>query len=219
MQAIFNKTDNLHKILVATKKGNITGEEKLREELGLKGFVIGFAGRLVPEKGLHTLLRALENLQRPVSLLILGRGPLKEELKEVTRSRGIQAVFPEKVSHEEVPNYLSAMDLAILPSETASHWKEQFGRVVVEAMACKVPVIGSDSAEIPVVIGDAGLTFPEGDAIALRKAIQELYDNPALRESLIAKGLQRVHDHYTWKAVAKIAANTYRSMANGGSSS
>ena len=69
----------------------------------------------------------------------------------------------------EVPAVLRALDVLVLPSLTTPSWKEQFGRVLQEAMACAIPVVGSDSGEIPHVIGDAGLVTPEGDAAALRR--------------------------------------------------
>ena len=62
------------------------------------------------------------------------------------------------------------MDVSVLPSLTRPNWKEQFGRTLAEAMSCETPVIGSDSGEIPHVIGDAGLIFKEGDAQALAGA-------------------------------------------------
>jgi glycosyltransferase involved in cell wall biosynthesis len=92
------------------------------------------------------------------------------------------------------------------------NWKEQFGRVLIEAMACEVPVIGSDSGEIPNVIGPAGLIFPEDDAETLRKHIQSLMDDEKVRDELSKSGLQRVLANYTQEKVADKTVSVYRKM-------
>jgi glycosyltransferase involved in cell wall biosynthesis len=94
-----------------------------------------------------------------------------------------------------------------LPSLTRPNWKEQFGRVLIEALACGVPVVGSDSGEIPNVIGEAGLVFAEGDEQALRARLSQLMANPDLRDELARKGRERVLAHYTQ---AQVAAKTYQ---------
>jgi L-malate glycosyltransferase len=103
------------------------------------------------------------------------------------------------------------MDLFVLPSRQVPRstlhwwypvgWKEQFGRVLTEAMACRTPVIGSLSGEIPYVIGDAGLVFPEDDAPQLAARMQDLLAQPARRRELGSRGRQRVLTHYTWDGV------------------
>jgi glycosyltransferase involved in cell wall biosynthesis len=157
-------------------------------------FVVGFVGRFVAEKGLLTLGKALAGLQgRPWKWLLLGRGPLQSELmkKPLSGASKIRLIWVESVPHDEVPRYINVMDTLVLPSETnnqfktltAAGWKEQFGHVLIEAMASKVPVIGSDSGEIPYVIEDAGLVFPEGDVAALQTCLQQLMEQPELAKS------------------------------------
>ena len=94
------------------------------------------------------------------------------------------------------------LDVLVLPSLTRANWKEQFGRVLVEAMACGTPPLGSSSGEIPNVIGDAGLVFPEGDASALAESLQRLMDDTNLREALSRRGPVRVNAHFTQHQVA-----------------
>jgi glycosyltransferase involved in cell wall biosynthesis len=112
------------------------------------------------------------------------------------------------------------MHTLVLPSETtydfqtmtAAGWKEQFGHVLIEAMACRVAVIGSDSGEIPNVIGAAGLVFPEGNIEALANRLQQLISAPDTREQLATAGYQRAMQHYTNQALAKDLLNFYHSL-------
>ncbi|BAT56483.1 Glycosyl transferase, group 1 [Nostoc sp. NIES-3756] len=200
---------------LAAKLGIHTGE-----------FVIGFVGRFVPEKGLLTLLQALTKLplKKPWKLLLLGRGPLQEELIKIASENNIQdrVILVESVPHHEVANYINLMSTLLLPSETtyqfktltAAGWKEQFGHVLIEAMACQVPVIGSDSGEIPHVIGDAGLIFPEGNVQALANCLLQLIENPELTQELGDKGYQKAMVKYTNKALAKKQYEFYQELVN-----
>jgi glycosyltransferase involved in cell wall biosynthesis len=103
----------------------------------------------------------------------------------------------------------------VLPSRTTSQWKEQFGRVLIEAMACETPVVGSSSAEIPRVIGGAGLVFPEGDVAALGHQLSVLYENPGTRAELGAKGRDRVLERFTHRQIAEDTAEFYRKVLAG----
>ena len=105
-----------------------------------------------------------------------------------------------------MPAYYRQLDVLVVPSRTRSNWKEQFGRVAVEAMACGVPVVGSDSGEIPHVLGDAGLVFVEDDAAALRAHLARLMQDAGLQAELARRGRRRVLEHYTQ---ARVAADTY----------
>jgi glycosyltransferase involved in cell wall biosynthesis len=98
---------------------------------------------------------------------------------------------------------------------TRRNWKEQFGRVLVEAMASGVPVIGSDSGAIPGVIGDAGLVVPEGDVAALHGALCRLRDDPHLRRELAQRGRQRALAHFTHQQIAAATVEVYRQMMAG----
>jgi len=172
--------------------------------------MIGYAGRLVPEKGVELLLRACAGLPRTGwRLAILGDGPDRARLARVASELNIadQVRFWGHLPSAQMPRFYAEMDILVLPSITRPNWTEQFGRVLIEAMACGVPVIGSDAGEIPHVIGDAGIVVPQQDVMALRDAIAELAGDPARRAELAARGRQRVLDHYTQ---ARIAAATYQ---------
>jgi L-malate glycosyltransferase len=188
----------------------------LRQELGIQpqDFVVGFVGRFVEEKGLLTLSKALEQLSDlPWKWLLLGRGELRSQLEKWAVDLGFKdrIIFIESVPHDRVQDYINLLNILVLPSETTYKfktltsvgWKEQFGHVLIEAMACRVPVIGSDSGEIPHVIGDAGLLFPEGNADALKTCLVQLMENPTLAKELAQRGFDRSISLYTNKALAK----------------
>ncbi len=97
----------------------------------------------------------------------------------------------------DVPAELRKLDVLALPSRSTPTWKEQFGRVLIEAMSCGVPVVGSSSGEIARVIGEGGLIYPEGDIAALAAALRRLADDPACGAALGQRGRKRVLEHYT----------------------
>jgi len=180
----------------------------LRARLGLSRPVVGFVGRLVPEKGVDLLMDALEPLD--AQLLVVGDGPARPALeRRVATWPPGRAVFTGAVAHEAVPDYLAALDTLVLPSRTTSTWAEQFGHVLIEAMAAGVPVVGSSSAAISEVVADAGLLFPEGDAHVLRAHLRALLGDGALRRALIARGRTRVGREYTHAVIASAQRDIY----------
>lgn len=179
---------------------------RVRATLGWAGPgppIVGYLGRFVPEKGLGLLTAALDAMPSPWRALFVGGGPLERDL------RGWAARHPDRVRvvtgvpHAGVPGYLNAMDALAAPSQTTPRWKEQLGRMLLEAMACGVPVVGSDSGEVPFVIGDAGVVLPEGDPAAWAAGLSALLESPARRAALAAAGLARVHAEFTWPLVAR----------------
>lgn len=201
-------------------------QPELANQLGIQesDFVVGFVGRFVEEKGLLTLVEALAGLlDKPWKLLLLGRGPLQSILLEMATEKGIKErlILVESVPHDRVYQYINLMHTLVLPSQTtyqfktltAAGWKEQFGHVLIEAMACKIPVIGSDSGEIPNVIGNAGLVFPEGNVSELRKCLNQLMENSELTEKLAQLGYEKAMNQYTNKALAKQLLDFYKQIS------
>ncbi|MGF1673230.1 MAG: hormogonium polysaccharide biosynthesis glycosyltransferase HpsO [Rivularia sp. (in: cyanobacteria)] len=203
-------------------------QPELAKKVGIEPneFVIGFVGRFVPEKGIMTLLDALVSIKdKSWKLLLLGRGELKDEISKKAVENGIQDKIKlvESVPHDQVADYINLMSTLVLPSETTYKfktltsvgWKEQFGHVIIEAMACKVPVIGSDSGEIPHVIGDAGLIFPEANVKELADCLQQLIDNPDLTENIGQMGYVKAMTQYTNTALAKQQLQFYQELVSG----
>jgi L-malate glycosyltransferase len=201
-------------------------QPELAAEVGIQpdDFVIGFVGRFVEEKGLLTLCDAVAGLaqNQPWKLLLLGRGELKEQLMARAEQSGIsdRLIILESVPHADVPRYINLMNTLVLPSQstekfktlTSVGWKEQFGHVLIEAMACQVPVIGSDSGEIPHVIGDAGMVFPEGNAAALRDCLTRLMEQPEVAIDLSKRAYDRAMKCYTNRALAQQQLDFYQHL-------
>jgi glycosyltransferase involved in cell wall biosynthesis len=145
---------------------------------------------------------------------VLGTGPLRRALASLASELGLadRIVFDDPIPSTQMPAYLAGLDALVLPSRTRPNWKEQFGRVLIEAMACGVPVIGSTCGEIPQVIGEAGLVVPEDDVEALRAALLRLQRDAELHRDLSTRGRARVLAHYTQKQVAAETVAVYRQI-------
>ncbi len=187
-----------------------------RQTLGLDGLVIGYAGRLSMDKGLETLFRAFAMLDESnISLLLVtSSSRLPDYLQNLCISLEIntRVKLVMNTSHAEFPDYLRIFNIQVLPSLTTPTWKEQFGRVMVEGMACGVPVIGSSSGAIPEVLGEAGLVFKEGDVEDLKEKIDLLLRDDMLREKLGRAGQDRVKKLYSYSAIAEKTREIYLSL-------
>ncbi|HUG14855.1 MAG TPA: glycosyltransferase [Thermomicrobiales bacterium] len=182
-----------------------TGRDVTRE------FTIGYYGRLVPEKGIDTLIDAVALLDPRPRVIIVGSGERRPQLEARAAQRGLsgRVEFREAIPSDAIPALLAELDVVVVPSRTRPNWKEQFGRVIVESMACEVPVIGSDSGEIPSVIGDAGLVFPEGDASALAACVKSLSLDREQARLLGQAGRERVMRCYTQREIARATREVY----------
>jgi glycosyltransferase involved in cell wall biosynthesis len=183
-----------------------------RDERANQPLTIGYIGRMLPGKGLNVLAAALEKIKgEPWQLLVVGDGSEREAFEQRLREAGLhdRAEFTGAVNFALVPEYFQRLDIMVIPTETTKRVREQFGRVIVEAMASGVPVIGSTCGAIPEVIGDAGLVFPEGDAAALAESLRSLLGSAALRERLVLAGQARV-EQYSWTQVAEKTYELFR---------
>ena len=121
-----------------------------------------------------------------------GSGPLEHEIKNWALIHGWQdKVVVRLVKHSDMPLELPGLDVLIAPSQTTTTWREQFGRMLIEAMASGVPVISSDSGEIPHTVGNAGLIIPESDVAGFAKAVANVLESSQLQDDLRGNGLIR----------------------------
>jgi glycosyltransferase involved in cell wall biosynthesis len=173
---------------------------------------IGYIGRMLPGKGVLVLASALAKIaDEPWKLLVVGDGSERESFEKQLAEAGLtqRAEFTGAVSYASMPKQFQRLDLMVIPTETTKRIREQFGRVIVEAMASRIPVIGSSCGAIPEVIGNAGLVFPERDADALAAALRQMLNDESLRERIEIAGLERVKQ-YSWDEVANKTYALYR---------
>ncbi|NLB34482.1 MAG: glycosyltransferase family 4 protein [Elusimicrobia bacterium] len=183
-----------------------------RDLPALKGadLVIGYVGALTEQKGLNYLIDAFSRIKtsEKLKMLIVGDGPVREKLEEQVREKNLndKVVFTGAVNHSELTGYYNSMDVFVLPSITLGGQSERFGRVLLEAMSCGVPVIAADSGEIASVVSDAGLLVKEADSEDLREKLERLIEDSSLREEYALRGREHVDANYSWK---KLAEKTY----------
>lgn len=191
---------------------------EFRDELRLHNrWVIGFVGRLVPEKGVLDLLQAVQPILKDNPLLhcvIAGHGPLKQQVEQFINTFHLssQISLLPWVEPQLMPQLMNAFDVLVTPSSSTDQWKEQFGRVIIEAMAVGIPVIGSNSGEIPNVIGEGGIIFPEKDVQKLRTAILTLYKNSDVYQAIARMAYDRAINCLSQDHVANQILEFYQGL-------
>ncbi|MBU3564472.1 glycosyltransferase [Polynucleobacter sp. MWH-HuK1] len=154
--------------------------------------IIGYVGRFISEKGVPDLIQLLSQLDPSYRLILVGSGPEEEGIRHLVAKLDLhdRVEFVSPKSRDELAKLYASFDVLVLPSHTDYFWKEQYGRVLVEAMACGTPVAGSLSGAIPVVIGNLGCCFPEGNITVMKSVITFIVENsvdPQVRELLMER--------------------------------
>lgn len=170
-------------------------------------FKIGFLGRLAHSKGIDLIFRAVAQLSNNsinTQIILCGSGSEEAALRKLAENLQIsdRIVWRGAVTHHQVPTELSQFDVLVLPSRSTPTWKEQFGHVLIEAMSMGIPVIGSNSGEIPNVIGRSDLVFPEEDHSALADILARLINDAGWRQEIAHYGIARVNQLYTHEQIA-----------------
>ncbi len=170
-------------------------------------------GRLIERKGFHVLLEAMSKVPAKFHLTLIGSGPEKERLEQLTRHLGIEdrVRFVDSVLPSRLFDYFKDADMFILPSIT--DWKgekEGLGMVLLESIWMGVPVIAARSGGVTDIVIDhqSGLLVPERDAQELANAIVELSNKETFLQ-LIAGGRAHYEKNYSFASIAKAAVDSY----------
>ncbi len=170
---------------------------------------LGFVGRIAPEKGLETLLHAVASLKdRPVTHIYgTGQDDYLARLYQLQRDLALPDStirWHGALAHNRVPEAMRSLDALVVPTVAYNGYKEQFGRVVIEALVSRVPVLTSDNGELPLLIEKTGggFVFPEGDARRLADCIKAAMADRRTLQNLAKSGCAYVHAHYTYKVLA-----------------
>jgi glycosyltransferase involved in cell wall biosynthesis len=177
--------------------------------------VVGFLGRFVPQKGIDVLLTALRSTATPWRALFVGGGPMEQGLRRFAAEYPGRVHVETSAMHDDVPAWLNAMSVLCAPSQTTPRWREQFGRMLIEAMACGIPVIASNSGEMPAVVADAGAIVAEDDARAWATEIDRVLTDAAIHQSRAASGLDRARTRFAWPAVARRHLDFFEVLMDG----
>lgn len=179
--------------------------ERFRSKQGPVGATILFVGRLDERKGLTVLLRALPEVRKAISgvrLVVVGRGPMRDEAQRIVRRLGIQELvdFRGFVPNEQLPEYYARADIFCAPSLGG----EAFGIVLLEAMASGLPVVASDISGYNEVVRDEenGLLVSPGNPADLAAALCRLLTDHGLRQQLGQTGRQYAEQH-SWQNIAE----------------
>ena len=179
------------------KPGNKPENLFAKNNIPINSFVILYVGKLVSWKGVHNLVYTAKILKdrgiKDFIVAVAGKGAQKENMEKLIKETATEGYFRflNFVSYDEVPDIYRMADVFVLPSYPTMTWQEQFGMVLIEAMACGKPIISTNSGSIPEVVGDTGMLIPPGDFFSMAETIYRLMRDSNLRETLGKKAVER----------------------------
>ncbi len=178
-----------------------------------KIFTILFVGRLVEEKGILDLYEAFKDFSsknKNSRLLIVGNGPLKNELTSMIKKDNLQEkVSIEEKSYNEMPALFQKADVLCVPSKKTATWEEQYGMVFIEAMASGVPIISTKTGSIPSLVQNAGLLGESGDRGHIIRSLNSLYTDRQMSSKIGTIGRERAERLYDCKKTAQKIREMY----------
>jgi glycosyltransferase involved in cell wall biosynthesis len=189
---------------------------RVRHALGLRDVTFAYFGRLIPEKGAHELLRALHAIRDRPWQLLMDRfrdytHPYTREIERLVQELGLgDRIVYFDASHEEIADYMNAADVVVMPSTSTHRFKEQYGRVATEAMACGRLIIVSSSGALPEIVGDAGLVVPEAELPRLHEHLALVLNDPSIVERLGRRGAERAHRHFSLPVQVRMMDQVFR---------
>jgi len=191
---------------IDVKKYNINRTNYLKDKYNLKDEkIVLFVGQLNKEsqhKGLDYLIKAVKIVSDSINvkLIIVGTGNYIEYYKNMAESYGMtsRVIFAGYIDDSDLPKYYNESDVVVLPSYNRA---EGFGMVLIEALACGTPVIGTTVGGIPYAIknDEDGLLVPPKDSEALADAIKQILTDEKLAEGMGRRGYERVSKEFTWE--------------------
>ncbi len=178
-----------------------------------------YVGYLAHQKGVDTLIEACANSVRFRKLTIVGEGPSTPDLHaQVDRLQmGDRVAFLGRLPQQALKELYGNHSCLVVPSRTTPTLVEQFGRVIIEAMASGCPVIASDSGNMPRVVGNAGLIFPEDDMSALAQALDRLLGHEHERHEIQRRCIERVEGVFEWSVRARAMLEVFENASSGSS--
>ncbi len=192
--------------------------KRARERFAGKGPLVGFAGRLVYEKGVQDLVEAVPKIRAEhpgLRVVIAGDGPYKEELVEACRKRGVTETvsFTGFLNERELPAMLAATNATVVPS-----LYEPFGMVALEAASAGAPLAVSATGGLAEIVqpGVTGMTFPHSDPPALAEAVGSLLAEPRKAKAIARRALAMVGERYGWQGIAGKVATAYDAAIESG---
>jgi glycosyltransferase involved in cell wall biosynthesis len=193
--------------------------ETFRPEAGSRAQrpTILFVGRFDDQKGIDVLLDAWRGLQEAADLRLAGTGWREDRYREQARQLGLRSVhWDGHVARERLPELVRRAWAVVLPSRY-----ENFPLVLLEAMACGVPVVATRVGGIPELVTDGveGLLVPAEDAPALREALAAIVRDGARASGMGARARRRIEGRYTWDIIAAQMAALYARVAAGATTS
>lgn len=175
-----------------------------------------FVGRLVAEKGiwliLHTFLRLYQK-NRDLTLCLCGDGEEKPAIFDFIQEKGIEhAVNIESVAYPDVPKVYKQADIFLLASHATKFWQEQFGMVLIEAMASGVPIVATRSGSIPEIVGDAAVIVSEHDAQGYFRQTEKVLKDATLRRKLAKLGVIRARKLFNAQKTSQRILSAYEEL-------
>ncbi|MDX2194662.1 MAG: glycosyltransferase [Gemmatimonadales bacterium] len=174
-------------------------------------FTVGFIGRLVPERGLDVLLRALALLTGDWWLQVTGNGPEREPLEALASRLGLagRTEWHDGWPSPSIDGHWDAYDVVAVPSRATPAWADGDAAVALRAMAHALPVVVAGTGALGEMVGDAGLVVPEGDVEATAEALHRLRESAAERRAFGQAGRQRVLAQFSADALARRRAEVW----------
>ncbi|MGB9707333.1 MAG: glycosyltransferase family 4 protein [Microgenomates group bacterium] len=216
-KALINEGINDKKIKIVRLGVDMEKFKPKRKSLK-SNFAVLFVGRLVEEKGVLDLFYAFKKVAekniKKLQLKIIGEGPLKRKLEILIKQNHLGNIISiESKRYEQMPSVYQKADIFVSCSKTTKTWEEQYGMVLIEAMASGLPIIAYNSGVIAEILGETGLLVNEGEIDELSKNILRLAKDNHLREKLGKMGRKRALKFFDAKKTAKKLEKIYTQLS------